>query len=288
MQAEVWVYAWRLTFGGRPSLPNEYRIQMTSVSSPLNLSPQHTLLLGYEPNTGVFAGFDLTKHSTFTPGSSSVQIDIGVVRRALEDGLAFDRKGNDEIAEGIRPDHLLFYAFHSQELHKAGGDAQALKLLERVAEQHQPKLKELEPVAEERKRVVRQVATYTRAANCRHTVWTAYGNRCAVTRLQLRIVEAAHILPVSEGADSIDAVQNGLVLSPNYHKAFDRGLIFLDDKSSMRINSKIVSDLRGLGLDGGLADFQMPLGKIHLPADKNQWPSLKLISKGNALRRVTI
>jgi putative restriction endonuclease len=27
----VWVYAWTLTHGGRPSLPDEYRIQMTTV-----------------------------------------------------------------------------------------------------------------------------------------------------------------------------------------------------------------------------------------------------------------
>jgi len=27
----VWVYIWTLTHGGRPSLPDEYRIQMTSV-----------------------------------------------------------------------------------------------------------------------------------------------------------------------------------------------------------------------------------------------------------------
>lgn len=30
----LWVYVWTLTHGGRPTLPNEYRIQMTSVESP--------------------------------------------------------------------------------------------------------------------------------------------------------------------------------------------------------------------------------------------------------------
>ena len=32
------VYVWTLTFGGRKSLPNEYRIQMTSVQSPLQIA----------------------------------------------------------------------------------------------------------------------------------------------------------------------------------------------------------------------------------------------------------
>src|SRR3990170_4029917 len=50
-QILLWVYVWTLTFGGRPSLPNEYRIQMTTVSSPLPLNPKgFTMLLGYEPN----------------------------------------------------------------------------------------------------------------------------------------------------------------------------------------------------------------------------------------------
>ena len=76
-QASVWVYAWTLTPGGRPSLPDEYRIQMTTVESPLHLNPGGpTVLVGYEPNLGLFAGFDLARHRTFTEGSSSVQIDI--------------------------------------------------------------------------------------------------------------------------------------------------------------------------------------------------------------------
>src|SRR4051812_1234732 len=60
---EVWAYAWTLTFGGRPSLPDEYRIQMTTVQSPLPLNPSGpTVLIGYEPDSGMFAGFDLAHH----------------------------------------------------------------------------------------------------------------------------------------------------------------------------------------------------------------------------------
>src|SRR5881296_108688 len=81
----LWVYAWTLTPGGRPQLENEYRIQMTSVRSPLPLNPDGpTLLIGYEPSTGMFAGFDVGLHRTFTSGSPSVQIDIGSLRQALQ------------------------------------------------------------------------------------------------------------------------------------------------------------------------------------------------------------
>jgi putative restriction endonuclease len=58
----LWVYIWTLTRGGRISLPDEYRIQLTSVSSPLRKNPNGgTVLLGYYPELKMFAGFDLAK-----------------------------------------------------------------------------------------------------------------------------------------------------------------------------------------------------------------------------------
>lgn len=84
------VYAWTLTFGGRKSLPNEYRIQMTGVASPLRLAIDGpTVLLGYEPEMNLFAGFDVERHRRFTAGSPSVQIDKTELKRAETDGLSF-------------------------------------------------------------------------------------------------------------------------------------------------------------------------------------------------------
>jgi putative restriction endonuclease len=53
--------------------------------------------------------------------------------------------------------------------------------------------------------------------------------------MQLRLVDAAHILPVG-AVDSTDDVQNGVALSPTYHRAFDNALIFLDENLVMKIN----------------------------------------------------
>ena len=89
----LWVYIWTLTHGGRVSLPDEYRIQMTSVSSPLSKNPSGlTVLIGYHPDLKMFAGFDLEKHSTFTTGSPSVQIGIAAIHDALQNGLSFATK----------------------------------------------------------------------------------------------------------------------------------------------------------------------------------------------------
>ncbi len=104
--------------------------------------------------------------------------------------------------------------------------------------------------------------------------------------MQLRLIEAAHILPVG-AQDSTDDVRNGLALSPTYHRAFDNALIFLDDGFVMRINPAKELQLATLRLDGGLPDFKSYLErKIHLPPDKRQWPEPGMIRKANTYRRI--
>lgn len=286
---EIWIYVWTLTHGGRPSLPDEYRIQMTTVTSPLQMNPNgYTLLLGYEPNLKMFAGFDLIKHRTFTTGSPSVQIDIKALHKSLQDGLAFDRKDNNEIAVGIRPDQLLNYTANADILHKLGTNARTFDLLVKASALQDIPEEELTSVPKERQRIVATVKRLARDASFRNTVITAYQNRCAVTRLQLRLVEAAHIVPVG-ASGSTDEVRNGMALSPTFHRAFDYGLIYLNEDYVMRINPEKEDHLVRLSLDGGLSDFKSFLDKkIHLPPDKKQWPDRRYINRANEFRRIKL
>jgi len=284
---ELWVYVWTLTHGGRPSLPDEYRIQMTSVASPLPLNPSGpTILIGFEPDLKMFAGFDLKRHRTFTQGSPSVQIDIRTLHTALRDGMAFDRKSNDEIAVAFRSDQFLNYVWNAIDLHKYGRYTSTFDLLQKASSLEKIEDAELTALPADRRRVVSNVSRLSRDANFRQKVIDAYGHRCAVTRMQLRLIDAAHILPVGVPGSS-DEVFNGIALSPTYHRAFDRCLIFLDENLIMRPNDKKISELSALRLVGGLADFGRFLGKpIHLPADRRQWPSKKLIKSANEAREM--
>jgi len=281
------VYIWTLTFGGRPSLANEYRIQMTSVESPLSISKDSpTVLIGYEPNLRLFAGFDLTRHRTFTAGSPSVQIDRAELSREETDGLSFHRKSNDEIAVGIRPDMFMAYCLNASLLHRYGRETNVLRLLNQVSHQLQPAQHDIEVLSTTRQRVVQEVNRLTRLASFRKQVLFAYGNRCAVTRVQLRLVDAAHILPVgTEG--SVDHVRNGIALAPTYHRAFDAGLIYLDEQYNMRINEGQLHILEQLNLIGGIDYFRNPLERqIFLPPDPNQRPSNSFIRRGNRFRQI--
>jgi putative restriction endonuclease len=260
---------------------------MTGVKSPLEPSADGpTVLMGYEPQSRLFAGFDLARHRIFTPGSSSVQINIGELHRAETDGLTFHRKSNDEIAVGVRPDMFVPYCLNAELLHRFGGDADFLRLLRRVPSPQPPAPQDLDVLPTPRRRVVQEVNRLTRLAGFRQQVLFAYGNRCAVTRVQLRLVDAAHILPV--GADgSADHVTNGIALSPTYHRAFDAGLIYLDDAHQMRLNDGQIQLLREMNLAGGVDRFRAPLGRqIFLPPDPNQRPSRDFILRGNRFRRI--
>jgi len=73
----VWIYIWTVTHGGYPRSTEEFRIQMTGVRSPLALNPDSngfTILLGWDPNLRVFAGFDISRHRVFTTGSPSCRL----------------------------------------------------------------------------------------------------------------------------------------------------------------------------------------------------------------------
>jgi putative restriction endonuclease len=282
-----WVYIWTVTHGGATRAADEFRIQMTSVSSPLAMNPHGaTVLLGWDPNLQVFAGFDLMRHQTFTTGSPSVQIPLSALQSAVNFGFGFSRKDNGEVAVAFRPSQIANYIANASAFHTQGTNAMTMNLLRRVAA--------LQPVPEEdvkqlpgpRRRIVETVSRLARDANFRDQVLDAYGHRCAVTRAQLKLVDAAHILPV--GADgSTDLITNGIALSPTYHRAFDHGLIYLDTQLRMMIYPSRLNYLRGLNLEAGLAQFSVPLGNvIHLPANPVQRPSVGMIRRANTFRNI--
>lgn len=272
---ELWAYIWSLTHGGGAARPfDEYRIQITGVQPPIATSSNGpTLLLGYEPNTQCFAGFDLQKHRTFSKRSPSIQIPITVLHEALQHGLAFATKGNDEIAIGIRPDQLLAYSLNAEILHREGANTGMVDLLTKAASLEQISAEDVDMTTPERARILREVSQLSRDSSFRRKVIHAYDRRCAVTRAQLRLIDAAHILPIgAEG--SIDNVANGICLSPTYHRAFDRALIYLDGTMNMQINPDKERELIASGLAGGLQGFKAYLGtRIHLPEDKPPWNS---------------
>jgi putative restriction endonuclease len=76
----------------------------------------------------------------------------------------------------------------------------------------------------------------------RRNVLAAYDERCAVTGMAVEsLLTASHIKPwaMSEDVERVSP-HNGLLLSPFYNAAFDKGLITLDDQLNWSFASKLL------------------------------------------------
>lgn len=117
------VYIWNVTHGGNTRGDDEYRIQITSnVSRFVPVDGGISLVLGWSEQFQVFAAFDIDAHPGELGASPSFQIDLAALREAGTTGAALHRKGGNEIAAAIRPDHLATYAINHYEVHTGSLD----------------------------------------------------------------------------------------------------------------------------------------------------------------------
>ena len=77
-----------------------------------------------------------------------------------------------------------------------------------------------------------------------------YDGMCAITgEVTKAVLEAAHVIPHSEGGDNDRG--NGILLRSDLHNLFDAGLLKIDSETlSIKINQKGVSSERYTSLEG--------------------------------------
>lgn len=85
---------------------------------------------------------------------------------------------------------------------------------------------------------------YVRGGAFKREIPKLYNFQCAVSGMRVdsasnaQMVDACHIVPFSVSKD--DTVSNGISLSPNIHRAFDRGLISFSDDYRVLVSKSIV------------------------------------------------
>lgn len=279
------VYIWNITHGGNTRAADEFRIQITSGVGRFSIAgAERTLVLGWWENVGVFAGFDVSKHLQPLGSSPSIQITEGTLTQAAINGVATYRKSTSEIAIGFVPSFLGEYTARLSALHEIAASARDLAALDAVIAN--PEESE-EPIARgtsgARKKVLAEVAKQLRDASFTERVLTAYGRSCAMCGVQLRIIDAAHILPAAKTDD--DSTSNGLALCGSHHRAFDRALITLTPDYGVVFNPANLARLKASMLDGGWREFRSALRpQILLPPDRRDRPNPDRITEVNALR----
>jgi putative restriction endonuclease len=100
-----------------------------------------------------------------------------------------------------------------------------------------------------------------------------YDNTCSISRLKITstvdvsMIDACHIHRWSESHD--DTRKNGIALCPNLHRAFDRGLITIDNNYRLLISSAFNENLSNYNISQFRDDV------ILLPKDIKDYPSLE-------------
>jgi putative restriction endonuclease len=277
-------YIWNLTHGGYPRNPNELRIQITGVDRLRVDMDAKTLLLGWSEEDRMFAGFDVAKHPISMLGRSpSLQVRRETMHQAKAKSFFPQSRDNDEIVIAFRPDFFVAYVQELEELHKTAQVPDEMRQLERIANTDiEQEIKDIPPGP--RRTVLEQINRKVRDSRFRKNVLTAYCFRCAVSGIQLDLVDAAHIIPVGH-EQGTDEVKNGICLSALHHRAFDAGLIGIKTDYSVIINERRMTELRSIGWDAGASEFKSGLrDEILLPARRAHYPDPDYLLLGEKLR----
>lgn len=279
------VYIWNLTHGGGVNRPkDEYRIQITGVEQFEAELNGKTIILGWWQEGEVFAGFDYNMHTAALGASPSIQLREPALRKAHIKGVAPWVKDNQEIAIAFRPDFMVEYIKNLESLHSFGESEEDLEILEEVTENpDEVNDAEISGVTTQRQIAIISVKKKIRDNSFKSRVLTSYSNRCAFCGIQLKLVDAAHILPVQHNGS--DETSNGISLCVLHHRAYDRNLVTFNNKYQIIHSEVSFNRLAEIGLDGGAEKFIDDLrAVIYLPPAINDRPHVEYINAANSLR----
>ncbi|MDQ2808214.1 MAG: HNH endonuclease [Chloroflexota bacterium] len=278
------IFIWNLSPGGNNRPEDEYRIQIHVPT----LEPEAgflSLLLGWWDEGNLFAAFDFNKHLGNLGKSSSRQIKKHTLNSAHANGIAAYDRGNGEIAIAFKPDLFMVYTSSFEQLHTFGELAEDLELLEEVMKPNITINTELlSAVSQPRQRAIQTISKKLRDNSFQCRVLTAYTYQCAFCGIQLKLVDAAHIVPVSyEG--STDETCNGISLCALHHRAYDSGLVTLNSEYEVLHSPQKMQQLKDIGHDSGMDKFIRDLRPlIEVPPDVRDRPHSKYVEQANKLR----
>ena len=188
------------------------------------------------------------------------------------------------MAIALRPDFFVDYLQSLEPLHDFGQSIKDLSILSEVAQNPEINIADIQIQNISRKTTIVSVSKKLRDVSFRKRVLTAYSFHCAVCGVQLKLVEAAHIVPVNHD-NGTDETRNGLALCAVHHKAYDQSLITIKEDYSIQISSNRVIDLQNLNLSDGLAKFSQDLRPIIiLPPAVTDRPHAVYIKIANNIR----
>ena len=168
--------------------------------------------------------------------SNFARLDPALQARGIR-GSEHGAKGEEEVWREFI-DHPEELAYESQRL-LANCLHQPLEVVAEIDELDLP------PPGAEREAVVR---VRVNQSFFRRRIVSAYEFRCCVTGLAVQeLLVASHIIPWAQDAANRLNPRNGLCLNALHDRAFDRGLMWIDDGFVIRFSSHLDSDAKKVG-----------------------------------------
>ncbi len=214
-----------------------------------------------------------TKESVSSLGELNAAIDYVVLNEDLF-SLIKDATQNailtQFLLEKYFPDTKDKFSFSNKNYNTLLDDIED-KILNESREEYQVEIKKLLLKKDEEE-------IFLRGSLFKREIPKIYNNTCCIsgmridTTINASMIDACHIVPFSHSYD--DTVTNGIALCPNLHRAFDRGLIAIDDDYRVMVNNNFVESEN--------AEYSIRIfngRKILLPDIKKYQPSLENFQK---------
>lgn len=116
-----------------------------------------------------------------------------------------------------------------------------------------------------------QEEIFVRGGIFKKTIPKIYHHQCCISDMKIesttnaQMVDACHIIPFSISQD--DTIPNGICLSPNLHRAYDRGLITINKDYIVRISPTVIDNKSVYSIS------QFEGKQISLPNNLKSYPS---------------
>ena len=118
-----------------------------------------------------------------------------------------------------------------------------------------------------------QEEIFVRGGIFKKTIPEIYNHQCCISEMKIQslsnaqMIDACHIVPFSVSQN--DTIQNGISLSPNLHRAYDRGLITINKDYIVRVSPTVIDN------DSVYSISQFEGKQIALPNDPKNYPSVE-------------
>jgi putative restriction endonuclease len=215
-------------------------------------------------------GFEVpltTSHSVKSPRALQESLECAEIDKDLF-ALMLDPVSNELIRKSLI-EHYFPHAKNAGNVQYNIFDQVHEEIVAEKSTEYVVRMKQLEqqlPANEFQEEVI------VRSAVFRRDVLRVYNDTCAVSGLHVssgngaQLLDACHIVPFAESRD--DHISNGICLSPNLHRAFDRHLIYFDDDFRFQIVPHVIEKA-----DSPHSLKQLEGKQMELPKDSRFWPA---------------